>query len=98
MVVGGNNFIDELLQLNNFENVYKNLNRYPEIDIKQLKEVDFVLLSSEPYPFKEKHLKEFKKYTNAKVIIVNGEYFSWYGSRLVESFEYFKELHLIFGQ
>ncbi len=94
MVVGSNNFINEILRLNNFENVYADKSRYPEIDINKLKEVDFILLSSEPYPFKEKHIKEFEKYTNAKVIIVNGEYFSWYGSRLVESFGYFRELHI----
>lgn len=93
MVVGGNNFINELLVLNNFENVYKDQPRYPEINLNNLKETDYILLSSEPYPFQEKHKKVFEKYTKAKIILVNGEFFSWYGSRLILAFDYFKNLH-----
>lgn len=94
MVAGNNNFINELLKLNRFENVFQNLDRYPEIDISSLqsRNLDLVLLSSEPFPFKEKHIKELQQYTSAKIILVDGEYFSWYGSRLTKSFEYFKTL------
>ena len=93
MVAGMNTFINHLLQLNKFKNAYSNQNRYPEIDIKKIKKIDFILLSSEPYPFKEKHKAQFKKYSNAKIILVDGEYFSWYGSRLIKAFDYFKTLH-----
>lgn len=94
MVAGNNNFINELLKLNRFENVFQNLDRYPEIDISSLQNLnlDLILLSSEPFPFKEKHIKELQEYTNAKIILVDGEYFSWYGSRLIKAFEYFKKL------
>ncbi len=92
MVVGGNNFIDHILQINNFYNVYKNRNRYPQIELKFLPKIDLVLLSSEPFPFKEKHALEIKKYTNAKIHFVDGEMFSWFGSRLLLSFNYFKNL------
>lgn len=91
MVVGGNNFINEMLTLNNFKNVYENQSRYPEIDLKEIKETDYILLSSEPYPFQEKHKKIFKEFTKAKIILVNGEFFSWYGSRLIKAFDYFKK-------
>ena len=94
MVAGKATFINYLLQLNKFENVYADLGRYPEIELKQQENVDVVFLSSEPYPFKEKHIKELQTYyINAKIQLVDGEMFSWYGSRLIKSFNYFKLLH-----
>ena len=95
MVAGNKTFINELLELNRFENIFARFNRYPEIDINGLKDLklDLIFLSSEPYPFKEKHIEELSKYTNAKIILVNGEYFSWYGSRLIRALDYFKTLH-----
>lgn len=93
MVVGNNTFIDHLLKVNKFENVYSNENRYPEIDLKNLKQADFYLLSSEPFPFKEKHKKEIEPFTkDGKFQFVDGEFFSWYGSRMQLAFQYFKEL------
>lgn len=91
MVVGSSTFINYMLELNNFENVYAHLQRYPEVDIKALKRVDYVLLSSEPFPFKEGHKAELSV-EDYKIEIVDGEYFSWYGSRLVKAFSYFKSL------
>jgi len=93
MVVGGNNFINEMLKLNKFKNVYEGEHRYPEINLNELKKTDYILLSSEPYPFKEKHKILFTNYTKAKIILVDGESFSWYGSRLIKAFDYFKKLH-----
>jgi len=94
MVAGGNTFINELLQLNHFKNIFEATPRYPEVDLKDLKEVDLVLLSSEPFPFKEKHIQELTAYVSKdKIKLVDGEYFSWYGSRLKNAFTYFKQLH-----
>lgn len=91
MVAAKNTFINYLLDLNKFENYYANKVRYPEIELKENKEVTLVLLSSEPYPFKEAHKKELKVfYPNAKTLLVDGEMFSWYGSRLKKAFAYFK--------
>ena len=59
-----------------------------EIKEGELKDAgsDLILLSSEPYPFKEKHVTELKKICPAaQVILVDGEMFSWYGSRLLRS-------------
>lgn len=96
MVAANNTFINYMLTLNNYKNVYQHLTRYPEVAIENLLKEgapDLVFLSSEPYPFKEKHIKEIKKHaSNAKVLLVDGELFSWYGSRLLLSFEYFKSL------
>lgn len=94
MVAGKDTFINYLLQLNKFQNIYEDLGRYPVINLKLEKDVDFVFLSSEPFPFKEKHIEELQAYyTNAKIQLVDGEMFSWYGSRLIKSFNYFKLLH-----
>ena len=56
--------------------------------------LDLVLLSSEPFPFKaEDGFDIIKDSITTKVILVDGEMFSWYGSRLLKAFEYFKYLH-----
>ena len=94
MAAGKQTFINNLLLENKFHNIFQDpTSRYPEVSEKKLKEVDVVLLSSEPFPFKEKHIKELQEITNKKIILVDGEYFSWYGSRLQYAFTYFKSLH-----
>ena len=96
MVAANNTYINHLLELNNFTNIYDHKDRYPEIDIQDLKDKespDVVFLSSEPYPFKEEHISEFdSKKHQAKICFVDGEMFSWHGSKLVEAFDYFKKL------
>jgi ABC-type Fe3+-hydroxamate transport system substrate-binding protein len=99
MVAGNNTFINELLRLNKFQNIYENREeRYPEVIIQKIRiqgDPDLVLLSSEPFPFTDEHAFELGRYTHhAKTVFVDGEMFSWYGSRLVKAFEYFKKLHL----
>lgn len=97
MVAGSNNFINELLLLNGFENAFANEVRYPEINIEKLNKdnnIDCVFLSSEPYPFKEKDILEIVPFCDSvKIILVDGEMFSWYGSRLIKAFKYFTFLH-----
>ncbi|MGB3606545.1 MAG: helical backbone metal receptor [Psychroserpens sp.] len=94
MVAASDTFINSMLIINAFKNYFGNLRRYPEIEIEDLKDVDLILLSSEPYPFKEKDILDFKKLVpNTKIKIVDGEFFSWYGSRLAHAFTYFKALH-----
>ncbi|PQV47911.1 ABC-type Fe3+-hydroxamate transport system substrate-binding protein [Jejuia pallidilutea] len=94
MVAANNTFVNYMLQLNKFKNYYRDQVRYPEIELKENKEVELVLLSSEPYPFKEAHKKELQAfYPKAKLLLVDGEMFSWYGSRLKKAFTYFKSLH-----
>jgi ABC-type Fe3+-hydroxamate transport system substrate-binding protein len=96
MVAASNTFIDYMLNEAGFVNVFKTEERYPEIDLNhsQLKEADLILLSSEPFPFKDQHILELQLQFPEKTIkIVDGELFSWYGSRLLKSYKYFKTLH-----
>lgn len=97
MAAGSDNFINELLKLNHFKNIYENKGRYPEVELKKIRlegDPDLVFLSSEPYPFKDEHAFEIGRFTHhAKTVFVDGEMFSWYGSRLVKAFTYFKQLH-----
>lgn len=96
MVAANDTFIDHLLALNKYQNVFSGLKRYPEISKAQLKDIerpDVIFLSSEPYPFKEEHIKEVNElFEGVQVKLVDGEYFSWYGSRLSEAFVYFTQL------
>lgn len=94
MAAGQYTFIDCLLKLNKFDNVFGDdvESRYPVIDASALSDVDYVLLSSEPFPFAQKHIDELRDHTHAQIILVDGEYFSWYGDRLIAAFDYFAEL------
>ena len=95
MVAAGNTFINTMLEEAGFDNVFKNSSRYPEIELDSnyLQEADVILLSSEPFPFKENHIEQFKRlFPEKEVKIVDGEMFSWYGSRLSKSYQYFKQL------
>jgi ABC-type Fe3+-hydroxamate transport system substrate-binding protein len=88
-------FIDNMLQKCGFTNAF-DTERYPEISAQQLVAArpDVVLLSSEPYPFKEKHIEEFRSVLPDAIIkLVDGEVFSWYGSRLQYAPAYFQNLH-----
>ncbi len=94
MAVGKSAFINDMLKKAGFDNALSE-HRYPELSIERLIELkpDQLLLSSEPFPFKEKHLAYFSKaLPKTKISIVDGEMFSWYGSRLIKSAEYFKGL------
>lgn len=94
MAVGKSAFINDMLKKAGFDNALSE-HRYPELSIERLIELkpDQLLLSSEPFPFKEKHLAYFSKaLPKTKISIVDGGMFSWYGSRLIKSAEYFKGL------
>jgi ABC-type Fe3+-hydroxamate transport system substrate-binding protein len=95
MVAAENTFINSMLQESGFINVFRHLNRYPVISPDMLVKAnpDVVLLSSEPFPFNVSHVQSFQNILpNAKIEIVDGELFSWYGSRLLFSVEYIKKL------
>lgn len=96
MTVGGDTFISNMMQYAGFKNMYAQKTRYPEVTEKQLKKdgCNILLLSSEPYPFSKKDVYELQEQLpNAKIVMVNGEMFSWYGSKLLEAPDYFKTLH-----
>jgi ABC-type Fe3+-hydroxamate transport system substrate-binding protein len=97
MVAGKDTYINELLRLNHFQNIYENIARYPQVDLKKIRlegDPDLILLSSEPFPFKDEQAFEIGLFTHhATTIFVDGEYFSWHGSRILKAFDYFKLLH-----
>ncbi len=94
MAAGQDNIINALLAEIGLDNAVE-IDRYPEINLADYKDVDHVFLSSEPYPFRAKHINELKEYFPlAKIQLVDGEMFSWYGSRLKYSPSYFNSLQL----
>jgi ABC-type Fe3+-hydroxamate transport system substrate-binding protein len=100
MAAGGDTFINNMLRYCGLRNVFENQPRYPEISIQQLKETncEILLLSSEPYPFKAKHIEELQaQLPSTQILLADGEYFSWYGSRLVNAPEYFRTLLMQIG-
>ncbi|WP_415326340.1 ABC transporter substrate-binding protein [Chryseobacterium sp. MMS23-Vi53] len=93
MTVGSDTFIHKILGEIGFENVFKDKIRYPEIKVEDLADAEVIMLSSEPFPFKEKHIEEFKEfYPDKKIMIVDGEAFSWYGTHIAKCEDYFKKL------
>lgn len=94
MVAGGDSFINGMMRQCGFKNVFEDTPRYPQIlPVKDLVNCELILLSSEPYPFREKHRTEIRELLPAaQVLLVDGEMFSWYGSRMLHATGYFKHL------
>jgi ABC-type Fe3+-hydroxamate transport system substrate-binding protein len=94
MTAGKDTFIDSMMTNIGLTNYIKE-SRYPEITIEEIQKLKpkLLLLSTEPFPFDLNHLNSIQsQLPNTKVQIVDGEMFSWYGSRLLKSFAYFKEI------
>ncbi|MDR6370548.1 ABC-type Fe3+-hydroxamate transport system substrate-binding protein [Chryseobacterium bernardetii] len=93
MTIGSDTFIHRILTEIGFENIFKDKTRYPQITTEDLADADVIMLSSEPFPFKEKHIEELQVfYPDKKIMIVDGEAFSWYGTHIAKCENYFKEL------
>ena len=96
MTIGNDTFIHEMLIKAGFENIFADRKRYPIINIDELQTLqpELILLSSEPYPFREKHVAFLQAiFTNSIIELVDGICFSWYGDQIQQSAIYFKELH-----
>jgi ABC-type Fe3+-hydroxamate transport system substrate-binding protein len=95
MTVGRDTFIHDMMSKCGFTNSWGDCLRYPVIKPDELRrrQPDLLLLSSEPYPFNEKHAETFRRmFPEAFVRRVDGSFFSWYGSRLLQAPDYFKSL------
>lgn len=95
MTIGADTFIHDMLYRCGLHNVYEEYTRYPEVAIDDLivRQPDLVFLSSEPYPFTVEHMEEIQKaLPDTKILLVDGEYFSWYGSRMIPAVDYFNNL------
>jgi ABC-type Fe3+-hydroxamate transport system substrate-binding protein len=91
MSVGSDTYIHSIMNLMGIENALKDQQRYPalsEEDIYRLN-IDLALFSSEPFPFKARDISDFEANNpNTRAFLVDGEFFSWYGSRLIKMKEY----------
>lgn len=88
MTIGGDTYIHDMLERCCFENIFRHKTRYPAITVEeiQVENCELLLLSSEPYPFKQKHIDELQTLLPDTIIeLVDGELFSWYGSRLLHA-------------
>lgn len=100
LTVGGDTYINAMLRACGLTNIFEHRSRYPEIKIEELQAGDgldtrceLLLLSTEPYPFAQKHVQELQaRLPNTKIILVDGEMFSWYGSRLLHAPAYLRKL------
>jgi ABC-type Fe3+-hydroxamate transport system substrate-binding protein len=98
MAAANKTFIHFMMEKIGVTNVLADSERYPEIPLSRLKELnpEVVLLSSEPFPFSEKHIPEIQKILpKTRIIIVDGEMFSWYGSRLALAPDYFNSIQFV---
>ena len=67
--------------------------RYPKLSLDEawLRDVVLVLLSSEPYRFREKHLDEIRDTLGKPAHLIDGEMTSWYGSRAIQGLRYLSD-------
>ncbi len=96
MTIGKNTFINDIMQKVGYKNVIDSTENYPVLLAAEIMAYnpDLILLSSEPYPFKEKDILEFKNLCpKAQILLVDGEMFSWYGSRLTKTVNYLIDLY-----
>ncbi|MBL7728926.1 MAG: ABC transporter substrate-binding protein [Dinghuibacter sp.] len=95
MAAGNDTFIHDMMHRCGFSNVFAETARYPETHIEILRQLgcEVLLLSSEPFPFAEKHAAFYREQLpGVTVLLADGEMFSWYGSRLLEAPAYFRQL------
>jgi len=95
MAAASDTFIDDMLQQMGCINALATQSRYPQLSDAELVAAnpDWLMLSSEPYPFKEKHLARLQSLLpDARISLVDGELFSWYGSRLLQTPAYLQQL------
>ncbi|MGY6649821.1 ABC transporter substrate-binding protein [Wenyingzhuangia sp. IMCC45574] len=94
MAAGDSTYINHILELNNYQNIYSKEDGYLEINPKRIRhegDPEVLFFSSEPFPFKDKHAFEISEYTNrSSAVFVDGEMFSWFGARLLKALDYFK--------
>ena len=94
MAAAENTFIDHIItEPLGLKNIMEGEERYPIVELREIEVPDLIFLSSEPYPFKAKHIADLEEiFPESKIVLVDGESFTWYGSRLLNSPAYFNDL------
>lgn len=95
MTIGHDTFIHYMLTMSGLQNIFREKTRYPETSVHEVAKLkpDVIFLSSEPFPFSAKHQKELEKFLpSTRIVLVDGEMFSWYGSRILSAPAYFRQL------
>jgi len=95
MASGAGTFVNSMLQIIGFRNAVENYARYPELSPEDIRSIhaDYIFLSSEPFPFRQNHIEEVRRMSpGSEIFLVNGEYFTWYGSRMAKAPDYFNQL------
>ena len=98
MTISQSTYIAQLLELVNWMTPdHGNNSRYPELSASlfEASSADLVLFSSEPFPFKHKHVDTFQRefgLHRQQLLFIDGEMTSWYGSRAIAGLRYLLEL------
>lgn len=95
MSIGHDTYIHHIMSSLGLNNVYSSSVRYPIVSDEDLNNIkpSYVFLSSEPYPFQEKHIAELEEiFPQSAIVLVDGEAFSWYGTRILKLNRYFEHL------
>jgi ABC-type Fe3+-hydroxamate transport system substrate-binding protein len=90
MAAGSGTYIHDVMRLFGLKNACGDLPRYPELSGDDIRKTapELILLSSEPFPFLKKHISELGIISpHSRVMLVDGQWFSWYGPRMIHSFE-----------
>ncbi len=95
MSIGRDTFIHSMLSEAGFTNVFADQLRYPTLDKQQLLAIkpDIIFLASEPFPFKDQHIKAFEEdFPGSSIRLIDGEMVSWYGSRMLQGIPYLQKV------
>jgi ABC-type Fe3+-hydroxamate transport system substrate-binding protein len=92
MTVAPDTYISRMLALVNWRSLPTEAHlRYPMVAPETV-DTDLILLSSEPFMFRERHLAEMRSLTRKRVALIDGEMTSWYGPRAIEGMRYLRSL------
>ena len=97
MTVSTDTYVSRTLALVNWRTAaHDEQVRYPQVtlDASLAEQIDLVLLSSEPFPFKAHHMDEIREAlgdAQMPIRLIDGEMTSWYGSRAVQGLRYLND-------
>lgn len=98
MTIGRDTIIHDVMARGGLANVFGDRTRYPEVTLDDLAaaDPDVLLLPDEPFPFpsKDTFAADLRAaLPEIPIHFVDGQAFSWYGSRLRETPAYLQSLH-----